>query len=68
MHNDDVSPARQQYLEIKREYPNTILFFRLGDFYETFDEDAELTARELHIVLTTRSVGKGVRAPLAGIP
>jgi DNA mismatch repair protein MutS len=68
MHNDDVSPARQQYLDIKREYPNTILFFRLGDFYETFDEDAELTARELDIVLTTRSVGKGVRAPLAGIP
>ena len=67
MHND-VSPARQQYLDIKREYPNTILFFRLGDFYETFDEDAELTARELDIVLTTRSVGKGARAPLAGIP
>ena len=68
MHNDDVSPARQQYLDIKREYPNTILFFRLGDFYETFDEDAELTARELDIVLTSRSVGKGTRAPLAGIP
>ncbi len=68
MHNDDASPARQQYLEIKREYPNTILFFRLGDFYETFDEDAELTARELDIVLTSRSVGKGVRVPLAGIP
>jgi DNA mismatch repair protein MutS len=68
MHNDDVSPARQQYLDIKRDYPNTILFFRLGDFYETFDEDAELTARELDIVLTSRSVGKGVRAPLAGIP
>ena len=68
MHNDDVSPARQQYLDIKREYPDTILFFRLGDFYETFDEDAELTARELDIVLTSRSVGKGVRAPLAGIP
>ena len=68
MYNDDVSPARQQYLDIKREYPNTILFFRLGDFYETFDEDAEITARELDIVLTQRSVGKGVRAPLAGIP
>src|SRR6185436_8463603 len=68
MHNDDASPARQQYLDIKRDYPNTILFFRLGDFYETFDEDAELTARELDIVLTSRSVGKGVRAPLAGIP
>ncbi len=65
---DDVTPIRQQYLEIKREYPNTILFFRLGDFYETFDEDAETTARELDIVLTSRPVGKGVRAPLAGIP
>src|SRR5581483_3424656 len=68
MPNDDVTPIRQQYLEIKREYPNTILFFRLGDFYETFDEDAEITARELDIVLTSRPVGKGVRAPLAGIP
>ncbi len=68
MTTDDVSPARQQYLDIKRDYPNTILFFRLGDFYETFDEDAEITARELDIVLTSRSIGKGVRAPLAGIP
>ena len=68
MPTDDLSPSRQQYLDIKRDYPNTILFFRLGDFYETFDEDAELAARELDIVLTSRSVGKGVRAPLAGIP
>ena len=66
--HDDVTPSRQQYLDIKKEYPNTILFFRLGDFYETFDEDAELTARELDIVLTSRPVGKGIRAPLAGIP
>jgi len=68
MPTDDLSPSRQQYLEIKREYPNTILFFRLGDFYETFDEDAEITARELDIVLTSRHIGKGIRAPLAGIP
>jgi DNA mismatch repair protein MutS len=68
MSKDDVTPIRQQYLDIKRDYPNTILFFRLGDFYETFDEDAEITARELDIVLTSRPVGKGVRAPLAGIP
>ncbi|MDQ3006757.1 MAG: hypothetical protein M3R47_15420, partial [Chloroflexota bacterium] len=68
MPTDDLSPSRQQYLEIKREYPNTILFFRLGDFYETFDEDAEITARELDIVLTSRNIGKGIRAPLAGIP
>jgi DNA mismatch repair protein MutS len=68
MPTDDLSPARQQYLEIKREYPNAILFFRLGDFYETFDEDAEITARELDIVLTSRSAGKSGRVPLAGIP
>ncbi len=68
MSKDDVTPIRKQYLEIKRQYPNAILFFRLGDFYETFDEDAEITARELDIVLTSRPVGKGIRAPLAGIP
>ena len=68
MPTDDITPSRQQYLEIKRDHPNTILFFRLGDFYETFDEDAEITARELDIVLTSRPIGKGVRVPLAGIP
>ena len=66
--NDDVTPVRQQYLDIKREYPDAIVFFRLGDFYETFDEDAEITARELDIVLTSRPIGKGMRTPLAGIP
>jgi DNA mismatch repair protein MutS len=66
--NDDVTPIRQQYLEIKRQYPNTILLFRLGDFYETFDQDAEIASRELDIVLTSRPIGKGLRAPLAGIP
>ena len=66
--HDDITPVRQQYLDIKKEHPNTILFFRLGDFYETFDEDAEITARELDIVLTSRAVGKGTRVPLAGIP
>ncbi len=68
MSTDDVTPIRQQYLDIKKQHPNAILFFRLGDFYETFDEDAEITARELDIVLTSRSIGKGVRVPLAGIP
>ncbi len=65
---DDLSPVRRQYLDIKKQYPNVILFFRLGDFYETFDEDAEITSRVLDIVLTERSVGKGQRVPLAGIP
>ncbi len=63
-----VSPVRQQYLEIKRQYQDAILFFRLGDFYETFDADAEIAARELDIVLTSRNVAKGVRIPMAGIP
>ncbi len=65
---EDLTPIRKQYLEIKRQYPNAILFFRLGDFYETFDQDAEIAARELDIVLTSRPIGKGVRVPLAGIP
>ena len=63
-----ISPVRQQYLEIKRQHPQAILFFRLGDFYETFDADAELVARELDIVLTSRNVAKGVRVPMAGVP
>lgn len=65
---NDLTPIRKQYLQIKRQYPNAILFFRLGDFYETFDEDAEITARELDIVLTSRNVAKGARVPMAGIP
>ena len=65
---DDITPIRKQYLEIKRQYPNAILFFRLGDFYETFDQDAEVAARELDIVLTSRNVAKGTRIPMAGIP
>lgn len=65
---EDVTPIRQQYLDIKKKYPDTILFFRLGDFYETFDQDAETTSRELDIVLTSRGVAKGTRIPMAGIP
>ena len=66
--SEDITPIRQQYLQIKRQYPDAILFFRLGDFYETFDADAELTSRELDIVLTSRPVAKGVRVPMAGVP
>ena len=63
-----MTPLRRQYLDIKRRYPHAILFFRMGDFYETFDEDAELVARELEIALTSRPTSKGERVPLAGIP
>jgi DNA mismatch repair protein MutS len=46
------TPIRRQYLELKQRYPETILFFRLGDFYETFDDDAKVVADELQITLT----------------
>jgi len=62
------TPIRQQYLRIKRKYPQAIVLFRLGDFYETFDEDAKLASRELEIVLTSRGMGKGHKVPMAGIP
>ena len=65
---EDLTPIRRQYLELKRQYPDAILFFRLGDFYEAFDADAEIVARELDLVLTSRPVGKGQRVPMAGIP
>jgi DNA mismatch repair protein MutS len=65
---DVVTPVRRQYLRIKKQYPNAIVLFRLGDFYETFDEDARITSRELEIVLTSREMGKGNKVPLAGIP
>jgi DNA mismatch repair protein MutS len=63
-----VTPVRRQYLQIKRQHPDAILFFRLGDFYETFDEDAETAARELDLVLTSRNVAKNQRVPMAGVP
>ena len=65
---ESITPIRQQYLRIKKKYPQTIVLFRLGDFYETFDEDARITSRELEIVLTSREMGKGNKVPMAGIP
>ncbi len=66
--DDVLTPIRRQYLDVKRRYTHAIVFFRLGDFYETFDDDAELCARELEITLTSKPMGKGLRVPLAGIP
>ncbi|MCJ7655112.1 MAG: DNA mismatch repair protein MutS, partial [Dehalococcoidia bacterium] len=63
-----ITPLRQQYLKIKQRYPQAVVFFRLGDFYETFDDDAKTTSRELEITLTSREMGKGQRVPMAGIP
>ena len=63
-----MTPIRRQYLRIKQRYPEAIVLFRMGDFYETFDDDARLASVELDIVLTSRSMGKGTKVPLAGIP
>ena len=63
-----MTPIRRQYLKIKGDHPDAILLFRMGDFYETFDDDAVLAAKELEITLTSRSMGKGLRVPLAGVP
>ncbi|HZS07447.1 MAG TPA: DNA mismatch repair protein MutS [Blastocatellia bacterium] len=62
------TPLRRQYLEIKRRYPGMIVLFQIGDFYETFDEDAHVLARELGIALTRKWFGKGNVHPLAGVP
>jgi len=62
------SPVRLQYLQIKQQNPDAILFFRMGDFYEMFDDDAEIVAREMEIALTRRDFGRGEKSPMAGIP
>ena len=62
------SPVRRQYLGVKQQHPNVVLFFRMGDFYEMFDDDAELVARELELTLTRRDWGRGEKTPMAGIP
>ncbi len=63
-----MTPIRRQYLKIKHSYPDAIVLFRLGDFYETFDDDARLASRELEITLTSRNMGKNLRVPMAGVP
>ncbi len=62
------TPAMQQYLNIKQEYPDMLLFFRMGDFYELFFKDAEQAARLLDITLTSRSKKNGNDIPMAGVP
>ena len=64
----EYSPMMQKYLETKEEYKDCILFYRLGDFYEMFFDDAILVARELEITLTGKDCGQAERAPMAGVP
>src|SRR5947209_5158052 len=68
MEDVGLSPIRRQYLELKRRQPEAVLLFRLGDFYETFEDDAHLIARVLDIALTSREMGRRERLPMAGIP
>ena len=63
-----VTPVRRQYLDIKNSYPDALVLFRLGDFYEAFDDDARVASRELEITLTSRSMGKNLKIPMAGVP
>ena len=63
-----LTPMMQQYLEVKQQYPDAILMFRLGDFYEMFFEDAKTASRELELVLTGRDCGQEERAPMCGVP
>ncbi len=64
----DFSPMMKQYFQIKEQYPNTLLFFRLGDFYEMFFNDAKTASRELELTLTGRDCGQEERAPMCGVP
>ena len=63
-----LSPMMKHYLEMKEKYPDTILFYRLGDFYEMFFEDAEIVSKELELTLTGKDCGLDKRAPMCGIP
>src|SRR5579872_3614463 len=62
------TPLMRQYAAIKKEHPSALLFFRLGDFYELFFDDAVLASRELQITLTSRNKEKGIAVPMCGVP
>ena len=68
MAQEKLSPMMEQYLQIKNDYPDTILFFRLGDFYEMFFDDAKIASEELDLVLTGKLCGLEERAPMCGVP
>ena len=67
-----ITPMRKQYLDLKKKYPDCLLFFRLGDFYEMFDEDARTASKELDLTLTTRDRNKDIpqedKVPMCGVP
>ena len=63
-----MTPMMQQYVETKKQYNDCILFYRLGDFYEMFFEDAKLVSKELELTLTGKDCGMEERAPMCGVP
>jgi len=65
---NDLSPMMKQYMDIKKDYEDVLLFYRLGDFYELFFEDAEITSRELELTLTGKNAGLSERVPMCGVP
>ena len=65
---EELSPMMRQYVEIKKEYPDALLFFRLGDFYELFFEDGEIASHELELTLTGKNAGLKERIPMCGVP
>ena len=65
---EELTPMMQQYMETKKQYADCILFYRLGDFYEMFFEDAHIVSRELELTLTGKACGLEERAPMCGVP
>ena len=68
MSDGKLTPMMQQYLEVKSQYMDYILMYRLGDFFEMFYEDAVTASRELELTLTGRDCGEGYRAAMCGVP
>ena len=66
--NKNTTPVMKQFWDTKKQYPDSILLFRMGDFYETFDQDAKITSEVLGITLTKRANGAAAAVPLAGFP
>src|SRR5574337_1750117 len=62
------TPLMRQYAAVKKDHPNALLFFRLGDFYELFFDDALVASKELQITLTSRNKEKGIAVPMCGVP
>ena len=68
MDESKLSPMMRQYLDSKKEYPDALLFYRIGDFYEMFFDDALTASKELDLVLTGKDCGLEERAPMCGVP